>query len=325
MADPTTSNKLFATPTRGADSGVWDTPVNGNSSALDGILGGAASLAFTSATTVLLTVPSTGSVSAGAGPSQSQNALLKFTGTLTGNIVVQFTLPGFYIVHNQCTVGSFFVQLQPAAGTGGGNAVGAPPGRKIHVFYDGTSMDYVNFAEPGSFMDQAVATTPAWMNACTVAPWLVCDGSVYTSSVFPTLNGYLGSTFGGNGITTFGVPDLLNRYRIPLDTKGVNRVTSAVSGINGTTWGASGGNQNIQAHVHTTTITDPGHIHIYHTNNSGAGAQFIGASAGGTAPNTNIGTDVATTNISVAVNTSGLGASGNIPPGLIFGMTFIKT
>ena len=322
MSDPTTSNKLFATPSRGSDSGVWDLPVNGNSNALDGILGGVAALSFTSATTVLLTVPSTGSVSAGAGPNQSENALLKFTGTLTGNIVVQFTLPGFYIVHNQCTVGSFFVQLQPAAGTGGGNAVGAPPGRKIHVFYDGTSMDYVNFSDPGTFLDMAVASTPAWMNACTVPPWLICDGSVYTSSVFPALNGYLGSTFGGNGITTFGVPDTLNRYRIPLDTKGVNRITSAVSGINGTTWGAAGGSQNYQQHNHG--ITDPGHTHNIGFGLSGEATPGPAASGGiqyvvpATVPTGN-----STTNITI--NNNGTGTSGNIPPGLVFGMTFIKT
>ena len=161
MADPTTSNKLLAIPSHGSDPNIWDQPMNGNSSALDGMLGGVATLSFTSATTVLLTVPSTGSVSPGAGPSQSENALLKFSGTLTGNIVVQFTLPGPYTIHNQCTVGNFFVQLQPAAGTGSGNAVGAPPGRKVQVFYDGTSMDYVNGADVGSFMDQAVATTPS--------------------------------------------------------------------------------------------------------------------------------------------------------------------
>ena len=329
MADPTTSNKLLAVPLRGNDVGTWDLATNGDFTALDGMFGGVTTLVLSSATSILLTVPATGSVSPTAGPNQSQNALLKFSGTLTGNAVIQFTLPGFYIVHNQCTVGSFFIQLQPAAGTGSGNAVGAPPGRKVHVFYDGTSLDYVNMADPGTLLDMAVASTPAWMNACTVTPWLIGDGTVYNVSSYPQLGAYLGSTFGGNGASTFGVPDLRARYRIPLDNQGsqgaAGRVTAAVSGLNGTTWGSSGGSQNFQAHVHTSTITDPGHIHIYHTNNAGAGAQSIGASAAGSSPSTNIGTDVATTNISVAVNTSGLGASGNIPPGLVFGLTFIKT
>lgn len=324
MSDPTTSNKLLAIPLRGSDVGTWDVPVNGDFTAIDGMFGGITTIALSAATTILLTVPATGSVSPVAGPNQSQNAVIKFSGTLSGNAVIQFTLPGFYIVHNQCTVGGFFVQLQPAAGTGSGNAVGAPPGRKIHVVYDGTSMDYVNMDDPGTLQDQAVATTPAWMNACTVTPWLICDGTVYNVSSYPQLGAYLGSTFGGNGASTFGVPDMRARYRIPLDNQGTQgaagRVTAAISGINGTTWGASGGSQNFQAHVHTSTITDPGHSHTVPVGSS------AGASGGGlVAANNTIPTGVATTNISVAVNTSGVGASGNIPPGLVFGLTFIKT
>jgi microcystin-dependent protein len=331
MADPTTGNKLLAIPTRGSDSGTWDLPVNSNSNGLDGMLGGAASLSFSGATTVLLTTPSTGTVGAVAGPNQSQNALLIFTGTLTGTATVQFTLPGFYIVHNRCLVGNFCVTLSPASGTG--NVIGVPPGTKQYVFFDGTNMDYVDLPFTGSYLDLAVAATPAWMVACTVPPFLVCDGSLYTSSVYPSLNALLGSTFGGNGLTTFGVPDLRARYRIPLDNMGsqgaAGRVTSAISGINGTTIAAAGGNQSLQGHVHTTTITDPGHVHAsgVGTNpfvTSGAGNTYTlqgGAGQGTGAPTT----ANATTNISVAVNTTGTGASGNIPPGLVSGMTFIKT
>jgi microcystin-dependent protein len=324
MADPTTSNKLLAQPTRGSDVGVWDLPMNSNASALDGMFGGVTTIAVSSATSILLTVPSTGSVSAGAGPNQSQNALIKFTGTLTGPIGVTFTLPGFYIVHNQCVVGTTFIAL--IAG-GGGNIIGAPPGRKCHVFYDGTNMDYVDMPEVGSFMDMAVAAIPVWMSTtvCSVVPWLPCDGSVLNVNNYTALGNLLGSTFGGNGITTFGVPDQRARYRIPLDNQGsqgaAGRVTAAVSGINGTTIGAAGGSQNLQAHTHT--ITDPGHAHTMSQNSKdgGGGVQFFyvdGTGAAGAAL-----TAVATTNITVA--TTGSGASGAIPPGLVFGISFIKT
>jgi microcystin-dependent protein len=322
MADPTTSNRLLAIPLRGSDVGTWDLPVNGNSVALDGMFGGVTTLSFTSATTVLLTVPATGSVSAGAGPNQSQNALLKFTGALTGNIGVQFTLPGFYIVHNLCS-GNFYVQLQPV---GGGNNIGAPPGRKCHVFYDGTSMDYVNGPDVGTYHDFAVTNYQPWMLACTITPYLVCDGDVYSSSTWPALNATLGSTFGGNGVSTFGVPDLRGRYRIPLDnsptTGAAGRITAAVSGINGTTWGAAGGDQNVGQHNHTATVTDPTHSHIL--NQQGIGNSVGGTNTVQTGGNA-LSTDPAVTNISVAVNTGGLGVGANIPPGLVSGLTFIKT
>ena len=326
MADPTTSNKLLAIPTRGSDSGVWDLPVNGNSNALDGMFGGVTTIALSVSTTVLLTVPSTGSVSAGAGPNQSQNALIKFTGTLTGNVAIQFSLPGFYIVNNQCNVSSFIVALQASSGT---TQICAPPGRKCHIFFDGTILDYVDMPEVGSFMDMAVAATPAWIVSSIPQPWLPCDGSVLNVNNYTSLGNLLGSTFGGNGITTFGLPDLRARYRIPLDNQGVQgaagRVTAAVSGINGTTIGAAGGSQALQAHTHTTTLTDPGHFHTYTSNNNGVGINPQAAAANSGVQNNFPPTSLATTNISVAVNTTGTGNSGAIPPGLVFGISFIKT
>src|SRR5690242_4577031 len=126
MSDPTTSNILLAVPTRGSDSGTWDVPVNGDFTALDGILGGNTTLALSAATTITLSVPATGTVAASAGPNQSQNAVVKFTGTLAGNAVINLTLPRTYIFDNQCTVGTSYIQIAPASGTG--TKVGLPPG-----------------------------------------------------------------------------------------------------------------------------------------------------------------------------------------------------
>lgn len=325
MPDPTTSNKLLAQPSRGSDIGTWDLPMNSNASALDGMFGGVTTIPLSVSTTVLLTVPSTGSVSPTAGPNQSQNALIKFTGTLTGFPVVQFTLPGFYIINNQCNVSTWAVVLQASSGT---TQICAPPGRKCHIFFDGSTLDFVDMPEVGSFMDLAVAITPTWITNSLPQPWLPCDGSVLNVNNYTALGQMLGSTFGGNGITTFGLPDLRARNRIPLDNQGsqgaAGRITSAVSGINGTTIGAAGGSQALQAHTHTTTITDPGHSHaqaqfLSITANAGqipsSAVSFVSPSSGATA----------TTNISVAVNTSGSGNSGSIPPGLVFGISFIKT
>lgn len=329
MADPTTGNKLLAIPTRGSDVGTWDLPVNSNSNGLDGMLGGAASLSFSGATTVLLTTPSTGTVGAVAGPNQSQNALLVFTGTLTGTATVQFTLPGFYIVHNRCLVGNFCVTLSPASGTG--NVIGAPPGTKQYVFFDGTNMDYVDLPFTGSFLDLAVPTLPAWMAACSVAPYLICDGSIYTSSIYPSLNALLGSTFAGNGITTFGVPDLRGRYRIPLDNQGsqgaAGRITQSGSGINGTTIAASGGAQAYAITQGNLPAISPTFTGTPLAQNAGWGGNVVlGASgANNSLPNAN---NMTSTTYTPAGTISALG-SGNamttLPPGLVSGITFIKT
>lgn len=323
MADPTTSNKLLAIPTRGSDSGVWDLPVNGNSNALDGMFGGVTTIALSSATGIILTVPGTGSVAPTAGPNQSQNAQIRFTGTLTGNVAIGFTLPGFYIVNNQCNIGSFVIALQPAAGSG---QICAPPGRPAHIFYDGSVLQFINMPEVGSFMDMAVPTTPAWIVNSIPQPWLPCDGSVLNVNNYTALGNLLGSTFGGNGITTFGLPDLRARYRIPLDNQGsqgaAGRITSAVSGINGTTIGAEGGSQALQAHTHTAT--DPsGHNHSMNQITlftPSLNPQLVYANGGGGGSGS-----TGTTFVNISIATTGAGTSGAIPPGLVFGISFIKT
>lgn len=52
--------------------------------------------------------------------------------------------------------------------------------------------------------------------AGTRAPenWLLCDGGLVSISDNPTLFALLGTLYGGDGVTTFGVPDL--RGRVPI-------------------------------------------------------------------------------------------------------------
>jgi microcystin-dependent protein len=321
MVEPVTAQKTLIVPNTGDLSGAWGTSaLNPNFQTVDALFGGVTTITLSVTTTLLLSVPATTGIWPGS-LSQSVNSLIKFTGAQTGSAVIQFTLPGYYIVHNQCT-GTTFVQLAPSVGVG--NRIGAPPGQKIHVFYDGTDMDYVNMPTPGSALDLHTNTTtlPPWMTACTVAPYLIKNGAIYTASVYPALAQLLGSTYGGNGITTFGVPDELSRVRLPVDTGATGRVTS-LSGINGSTLGASGGSQLMQSHNHTATVTDPGHVHFIPTNNPSSVASLIAgsnaASVGGTNSNS------AVTGITVGVNGTGSGTSQNMPPAIVDFLPLVKT
>jgi microcystin-dependent protein len=240
MVDSLTANMAFTTVPRGGDAGAWDTPVNANTTALDGVLGATQAISLTNAN-VTLTVPGGFTATPGAGPTQSQNAIIRFTGTLTGNCVITFPRPGIYVVENRCTVGAFYVQLTNG---GGGEVIGAPPGKAVDVYSDGTNMRFRNLPDIGAFMDLCgVTAVPAWIGACTVPPWLLCDGSVYNIATYTFLGNQLGATFGGNGSTTFAVPDLRGRWRVALDSLGT-RLTSATMSPNGNTLAATGGAQN---------------------------------------------------------------------------------
>jgi microcystin-dependent protein len=175
-----------------------------------------------------------------------------------------------------------------------------------------------------------------------VLPYLIKDGSIYSTSVYPALGALLGSTFGGNGITTFGVPDERNRMRVPVDTNPgsgfSNRITQAVSGINGTTMGASGGDQSLAAHTHTNTLTDGKHSHALLGNNAPlAAGRLLGGGAIAGDFNTNAlgyvsvnstGTtfvQATTANITVAVNTTGIGVGANVQPSIVSFLALVKT
>jgi microcystin-dependent protein len=318
---PNTTNRFYNVPNTGDLPGAWGTTaINTNMNSLDGTLGGITTISLSAATTFVLTLPAGSSFTPGAGPSQSENALIKFSGTLAGNAVVKFTMPGFYIVHNNCgSAASFSIQLSPAAG--GGNSIGAPPGRKAHVFFDGTDMDYVDMREVGSALDLHINSTgmPLWMSVCTIKPWLIKDGTVYNSASYTALAQVLGSTFGGNGVTTFAVPDERARVRVALDTGVGGRLTSAVCGVDGTVMGSAGGDQRMQTHTHG--ITDPGHTH---TSNA---AVRSGGNLGGTGisvPTSNTATiDSAVTGITV--NSTGGGGSQNVQPMIISFLPLVKT
>jgi hypothetical protein len=102
-----------------------------------------------------------------------------------------------------------------------------------HVYNDGTNVRFVNTGRVGHMeMWAGLSAMPAWVLNCTVPPFLYCDGTVYNFSAYPYLGARLGALFGGNGTTTFGVPDLRGRVPLAFDGTG-GRITTAVCGLNG--------------------------------------------------------------------------------------------
>lgn len=287
------------------------------------MLGGNTTITLSAATTLLLTTPATGTVSASAGPNQSQNNVIKFVGTMAGQVNVQLTLPRTYTFDTTgLTMGTSAVVVRAVSGAT--ELVCLPPGEISHVVFDGLACRFFGLGRVGSFMDLAVATTPLWISGCTNPPYLPCDGAVYNVSSFPALGAILGSTFGGNGITTFGVPDAISRAMIPIDLSGSKgRVTNAISGVDGATIGAVGGDQRLQSHNHT--LTDPGHVHNIKGAQPGSDniQVTISGVTGSRTQQDASAIQTSTTGISIAA--VGSGSSQNMIPVIVFGCRFIKT
>jgi microcystin-dependent protein len=107
---------------------------------------------------------------------------------------------------------------------------------------------------------QATPPGAALLYAGTAAPagWLVCNGAVLNVSTYPALFAAIGSTYGGNGVTTFALPDL--RGRVPVGA-------GAGAGLTSRTLGTMLG-----AETHRLTTAEiPPHAHEQHAGDVAAG------------------------------------------------------
>lgn len=327
MADPTTSNRSLNIPTTGSDVGTWGTSLNNNFTYIDQLFGGVVTKSLTGVS---------GNLTLSA--SDVQYGVIRLTGTLGANVTVVLpTASNIYTIEAipSSITGAFTITAAMASGA----VVGLPPGIPTQIFTDGANTKFYNPPLPGTYWDYAGSSTPAWITACTNAPWLACDGSAVSRSTYSYLFNAIGTTFGtGDGSTTFNLPDTRNRARVSVMSSGA-RLTSAVSGIDGTVVGSGGSTvesttlntSQIPAHTHPATVTDPGHLHSFSAGLLIAGGLGVGFSSSGNSRDTNAGsltsTLTNTTGITVSVNANvgGGTAHTNVQPTIVAGLTFIKT
>lgn len=86
-------------------------------------------------------------------------------------------------------------------------------------------------------------------NVSAPTGWLLCYGQEVSRATYTDLFSIISTTYGsGDNATTFNLPDLRGRVIAGQDDMGgtsANRLTTAESGINGDTVGASGGNESV--------------------------------------------------------------------------------
>lgn len=143
--------------------------------------------------------------------------------------------------------------------------------------------------------------------------WLLAHGQSLARADYAALFTAIGVTYGSASGTTFNLPDMRGRVAAGRDNMGgtpANRLTSGVSGVDGASLGAAGGNQNLHQHSHG--VTDPGHSHLAQLASVTGGGAFGGEMAA----ETNFGeTQDATTGVSI--QNAGSGSSQNVQPTLV--------
>lgn len=149
----------------------------------------------------------------------------------------------------------------------------------------------------GRGRQMAVGAVVIWPVATVPPRALVCDGTVYSMNDYPELGELLGATYGGNGTTTFAVPNYA----------GFTIVGQKAGDTDFDTVGETGGSKTVTL----TTAQIPAHGHQQrmstHAIASGGGSAIGGMTiAGGDVPGTPVQQST--------VDAGGGGAHPNLQP-----------
>lgn len=159
--------------------------------------------------------------------------------------------------------------------------------------------------------------------------WLPCDGGTQSISEYPNLFAAIGTTFGGNGTTTFGIPDL--RCRVPVgvgSSSGLASITlGELGGANSVTVNSTGtaevdiAEANLPAHTHTATTHVKVGVNIVGTTTATPGMAGLASTASGGATAASVyalaGADLGTTydlgNVTTDIDNTGSGETLDVP------------
>jgi len=130
MASTFSSSLNLELQASGENSGTWGVITNNNLQKVESAIKGYVSVAIASTSDSLAT-------SDGSTTDEQSNAIIKLTGTLTGNTTMQCeAVETWYIVDNATTMGTHSLSFKPAGGTGTDLVAGSK-----HILYsDGSTM-----------------------------------------------------------------------------------------------------------------------------------------------------------------------------------------
>ena len=130
MASTYSSTLNLELQASGENSGTWGTITNNNLQKLESAIKGYVSVAIASTSDSL-------SATDGTTADETSNAIIKLTGTLTGNTTMQCeAVENWYIVDNAATMGTYTLGFKPAGGT----AASLVSSSKHLLYSDGSTM-----------------------------------------------------------------------------------------------------------------------------------------------------------------------------------------
>ena len=227
--------------TTGENSGTWGTITNNNLQKLESAIKGYVSVAIASTTDSL-------SATDGTTADETSNAIVKLTGTLTGNTTMQCeAVENWYIVDNAATMGTYTLGFKPASGT----AASLVAGSKHLLYTDGSTMfdvldDCGNVTVNGT-LDVAGAVN-------------LNGGAFVFNEASADVDFRIESNGNANAIFVDGGNDRVGIMNaspsVPLDVTGAAKISGAVDLDGGDfTWNDSSGN-DLDFRCETATLDD---------------------------------------------------------------------
>jgi microcystin-dependent protein len=134
--------------------------------------------------------------------------------------------------------------------------------------------------------------------------WAFCNGTKYNISLYETLFSLIGTTYGGDGVTTFAIPDL--RARVAVGAGQGTGLSQYYLGQNGGSATMTYGVKNLPSHTHTAAVMS--------SSNAANADSPAGNSPAATSANTYNETsnaEMATNSLAVTLASSGKGQPQN--------------
>jgi hypothetical protein len=212
MASTYSSSLNLELQTTGENSGSWGTKTNNNLQKLESAIKGYVSVAVASTSDSL-------TASDGGTTDEQSNAIIKLTGTLSGNSTIQCEAVESWYIVDRATSGSYTLGFKPAGGT----AASLVAGSKHLMYTDGSTMFDV-LADCGNISANGTLT---------VAGAVEFDGGNFTfNESSADVDFRVESNGNANAIFVDGGNDRVGIFNaspsVPLDVTGAAKISGAV-------------------------------------------------------------------------------------------------
>ena len=202
------------------------------------------------------------------------------TGTWTLSLLAAATAgDGFNVTVRNSGTGVITVDPNLTENIDGASTLAVNAGESLLLYCDGTAWYSVGKSSgvpSGAWFPYSGTSAPAG--------YLLCDGSAVSRTTYASLFSAIGTVHGvGDGSSTFNLPDMRGRLPVGQDDMGgsaASRVTTAGSGVDGATLGATGGAQNVTLTAAESGLPSHTHTSVNVGVNSGTGTTIIDGALG---------------------------------------------